>query len=197
VLWAGRGFVGCCRAAGARVVLVIEEAQTLTADAFEDLRLLTNVETPTAKLLQIVLVGQPELAEILARPEQRHLAERVAFHCRIGALSWRERRAYLRHRLACAGGPPAIFTPAARGLLLAASRGVPRRINVVGHTAMLFAFGRGRLRVGLVPLRAALRERRRSLAPTIARRRPIRGAAAWAFAVILAALALPWMRSPW
>ncbi|MGH7789626.1 MAG: ExeA family protein, partial [Candidatus Binatia bacterium] len=131
------GFLRRCEAAGEIAALVIDEAQNLDADTFEQLRLLTNFETYSAKLLQIVLVGQPELAETLRRPALRQVDERVAFRCHIRPLSRRQCRRYLAHRLARAGGSLALFTPAALALLIGAARGLPRRLNVLAHTALL------------------------------------------------------------
>src|SRR5262249_38324070 len=121
------GFLRQCDAEGSIAALVIDEAQNLSAEIFEQLRLLTNFETYSAKLLQIVLVAQPELGAALGRPELRQVNERVAFRCHIRPLSRREERRYVAHRLTCAGGTLALFTPAALTLLFTAARGLPRR----------------------------------------------------------------------
>jgi type II secretory pathway predicted ATPase ExeA/phage tail protein X len=127
--------------------LIIDEAQNLDAETFEQLRLLSNFETFTHKLLQIVLVGQPELEVRLRHPALRALAERVAVHCRLAPLGERESRAYLDYRLLRAGGATRLFERDARDVLLAASQGLPRRINILCHNALLFAYGRGAARV--------------------------------------------------
>jgi type II secretory pathway predicted ATPase ExeA len=154
-------FLRRCATEGGIAALVVDEAQNLDDDAFENLRLLSNFETFTAKLLQIVLVGQPELEARLRRPHLRQVAERVAVHCRLDPLSRRERRKYVEHRLRCAGGSPWLFTRAALRLALRASQGIPRRINIVCHNASLFAYGRGASRVSWARVRAAIRERER------------------------------------
>jgi general secretion pathway protein A len=161
VLDALHTFLRRCDADGAVAALVIDEAQNLDADTFEQLRLLTNFETYSHKLLQIVLVGQPELAATLRRPELRQINERVAYRCRLAPLTAAEARRYLAHRLARAGGAPALLTPAARALLVAAARGVPRRLNVLGHTAFLFAYARGASPVATRDVWAAWRAGRR------------------------------------
>jgi general secretion pathway protein A len=127
--------------------LIVDEAQNLDPDTFEQLRLLTNFETFTHKLLQIVLVGQPELAVRMREPALRALTERVAVHCQLAPLGERESRAYLDYRLLRAGGSTRLFDHDARGILLAAATGLPRRINILSHTALLFAYGRGAARV--------------------------------------------------
>ena len=101
---------------------MIDEAQNLDADTFEHLRLLTNFETYSAKLLQIVLVGQPELAAILRRPELRQVNERVAHRCRLAPLSMAEAQRYLDHRLQRAGAAPSLLAPGARAILITGAR---------------------------------------------------------------------------
>jgi len=154
-------FLRRCDAEGRIAALVVDEAQNLDADTFEHLRLLTNFETYSAKLLQIVLVGQPELAAALRRPELRQIDQRIAYRCRLGRLTFGEAQRYLDHRLRCAGGPPRLLSPAARALLIGAARGVPRRLNVLAHTALLFACGRGAAQVAGRDAWAALRAARR------------------------------------
>ena len=136
-----------CAERGVTATLIVDEAQNLDAEAFEQLRLLSNFETFTHKLLQIVLVGQPELEARLREPALRALAERVAVHCRLTPLGERECRAYLDYRLSRAGGSSRLFERDARDILLAAAEGLPRRINILCHNALLFAYGRGAARV--------------------------------------------------
>jgi type II secretory pathway predicted ATPase ExeA len=145
-----------CAERGYTATLVVDEAQNLDAEAFEQLRLLSNFETFTDKLLQIVLVGQPELEQRLREPALRALTERVAVHCRLSALSERESRAYVDYRLCRAGGSARLFAPAARDLLLAEAEGLPRRINILCHNALLFAYGRGAARVKVPVARLAV-----------------------------------------
>jgi len=133
-----------------RVVLCIDEAQALPTETLEALRLLSNLESGKRKLLQTVLIGQPELDQRLAEPALRSLASRIAFSARLGGLQRDEFAGYLQHRLAVAGwrGAP-VFGPAARLLLWQASGGVPRRANILAHKALLLAYGHGVHRVGL------------------------------------------------
>src|SRR5688572_12403739 len=117
-------------ARGRRVVLVVDEAQNLATDVLEQVRLLTNLETSTQKLLQIILIGQPELRELLARNELRQLAQRITGRFHLNPLSKVESSAYVRHRLRVAGSTSDIFTPAALREIYRLSGGVPRVINV-------------------------------------------------------------------
>jgi general secretion pathway protein A len=183
LLEALEGFLRRCDADGAIAALVIDEAQNLDADTFEQLRLLTNFETYSAKLLQIVLVGQPELAAILRRSQLRQVNERIAHRCTLAPLSRRQARHYVAHRLRCAGGSLALFSRPALAILLGAAAGVPRRLNVLCHTALLFAFGRGATRVRACHARAAIREQRRG---GIRLARPLWRAAGLAVASVMA-----------
>jgi len=142
----------------ASVVLVVDEAQNLSDETIESLRLLSNYETFTTKLLQIVLVGQPELESKLRNPRLRQIAERVAVRCHVNPLSWGDSRHYAAHRLEGVGGGLDVFSPAALRLLLWKARGIPRRINILCHNALLFAYGRTDGRVSLRAARAAVRE---------------------------------------
>ncbi len=144
-------------AAGLRIVLIIDEAQNLSAAALEQVRLLTNLETPTQKLLQIILLGQPELRAQLARPELRQLAQRITARYHLDPLDAGESEAYLRHRWAVAGGSGFPFTrQALRGLHRHAG-GVPRLLNVIAERALLAGYARGEQPIGerLLDLAAA------------------------------------------
>ncbi len=125
-----------------RIVLMVDEAQNLDPDVLEQVRLLTNLETATQKLLQIILIGQPELREVLARPELRQLAQRITGRYHLEALRQRETIAYIRHRLRVAGATREIFTPGAMRELHRLSGGVPRIINVIADRALLGAYTR-------------------------------------------------------
>ncbi len=127
---------------GKIVVLLIDEAQNLPAETFEQLRLLLNFETAKQKLLQMVLIGQPELDERLRTPELRHIEGRVAVRSRLRPLTDGECRAYIDHRLSVAGGDRSLFDVRAVDDLIAACGGIPRRLNVFCHNALLFAYGR-------------------------------------------------------
>ena len=127
---------------GRRIVLMVDEAQNLDADVLEQVRLLTNLETATQKLLQIILIGQPELREVLAKPELRQLAQRITGRYHLEALRKGETLSYIRHRLRVAGATRELFTPGAQRELHRLSGGVPRIINVIADRALLGAYTR-------------------------------------------------------
>ncbi len=145
-------------ATGRRVVLIVDEAQNLSASTLEQVRLLTNLETPTAKLLQIILIGQPELRELLDRPELRQLAQRITGRFHLTPLSADETTGYVRHRLRVAGATAEVFTPRALREINRISGGVPRIVNVVADRALLGAFTREEHRVGATLVRRAASE---------------------------------------
>ncbi|MDZ7748257.1 MAG: AAA family ATPase [Halofilum sp. (in: g-proteobacteria)] len=119
--------------AGKRVIVCLDEAQAMPDETLEALRLLTNLETERSKLLQVVLFGQPELEDKLAKPELRQVRQRIAWSYRLTPYDRDELEAYVEHRLRTAGyrGDP-LFTPAALDALDSASGGIPRLINVIG-----------------------------------------------------------------
>jgi general secretion pathway protein A len=127
-------------AQGRRVVLIIDEAQGLTPEVLEQVRLLTNLETREQKLLQIILVGQPELREMLARTELRQLAQRITGRYHLTPLSSTESRAYVNHRLTVSGAMAPIFTTSALRTLQRMTRGIPRLINIICDRALLGAY---------------------------------------------------------
>jgi len=128
-------------AQGRNNVLIIDEAQNLSAEVLEQLRLLTNLETSERKLLQIILIGQPELRDILARPELEQLAQRVIARYHLGSLSEAETGAYIEHRLAVAGASAmAPFPRQLMRLVHGLAKGVPRRINLLCDRALLGAY---------------------------------------------------------
>src|SRR2546425_995515 len=135
-------------AVGQNNVLIIDEAQNLSADVLEQLRLLTNLETSERKLLQIILIGQPELRAMLARPELEQLAQRVIARFHLEALSEVETSQYVRHRLSVAGLKTANpFDRKAMRRIHRLSRGVPRRINLLCDRALLGAYASGKASV--------------------------------------------------
>ncbi len=135
-------------AVGQNNVLIIDEAQNLSADVLEQLRLLTNLETNERKLLQIILIGQPELRDMLALPELEQLAQRVVARFHLEALSAAETSQYIRHRLAVAGlKGPRPFEHEAVTRIHSLARGVPRRINLLCDRALLGAYSTGKARV--------------------------------------------------
>jgi general secretion pathway protein A len=147
-------------ARGRKTVLLIDEAQHLDFDVLEQIRLLTNLETNSEKLLQIVLIGQPELAQILARPELRQLNQRITARYNLEPLNQDETGAYIQHRLQVAGMSPerVIFTPSVVRGIYKATRGIPRVINVLCDRMLLGAYGRNASRVDHSMLQLAIKE---------------------------------------
>jgi general secretion pathway protein A len=127
-------------AEGRRIIVLVDEAQNLSIDVLEQVRLLTNLETPTQKLLQIILIGQPELRELLDRTDLRQLAQRITGRYHLKPLSREETKGYVRHRLRVAGATEDIFTPSALVELHRLSLGIPRVINVACDRALLGAY---------------------------------------------------------
>lgn len=147
-------------ARGHKTVLLIDEAQHLGVDVLEQIRLLTNLETDSEKLLHIILIGQPELASMLGRPELRQLNQRVTARFNLEPLSREETSAYIRHRLQVAGLAPGTepFPPAVVRGIYRYSRGVPRVINLLCDRLLLGAYGRRATQVSPRLLRAAVHE---------------------------------------
>ncbi len=134
---------------GRKTVLMIDEAQHLDFDVLEQIRLLTNLETNDEKLLQIILIGQPELTDKLSRPELRQLNQRITARYNLQPLNLQETTAYIRHRLEVAGlrGSVSLFESAAVKQIHSLTRGIPRLINVLCDRALLGAYGQQRSRV--------------------------------------------------
>jgi general secretion pathway protein A len=172
-------------ARGHRTVLIIDEAQDLAPDVLEQIRLLTNLETTTEKLLQIILIGQPELIHLLERDDLRQLAQRVTARYHLQPVGQADTRAYILHRLAVAGQKEPIFTEPAMRQVHRAARGVPRLINVVCDRALLGAYTEDQRRVSAAVVKRAARE---VLGP--ARRRRAGAWPGWAPAAAAAALVL-------
>jgi len=131
-----------CAEQDTTAALIIDEAQNLSPEVFEEIRLLSNFETYTTKLLQIVLVGQPELATKLNDRGLRQINERIAVRCHLNPLTEKQARQYIEHRIEAAGGQPELFSSRAIRKIIAQSRGIPRRINILAHNSLLFAYGR-------------------------------------------------------
>lgn len=140
-----------------RVVLCMDESQSMPLETMEALRLLTNLETEKRKLLQVVLFGQPELDRKLELDSVRQLRQRIVFEQRLAGLAEDELAAYVAHRLAVAGyARQPLLAPGATRALHRASRGIPRLVNILMHKAMLLAYGEGSVRVERRHLRAAV-----------------------------------------
>ncbi len=166
-------------AAGERNVLIIDEAQNLTPHVLEQLRLLTNLETSERKLLQIILIGQPELRTVLARPELEQLAQRVIARFHLGALNEAETRQYIQHRMQVSGlRGPLPFSSQAIQRIHEIARGVPRRINLLCDRALLGAYATNQPRVDRAVVDKAAREVFETDAPApVVRRRAARAQA--------------------
>ena len=151
---------------GRRTVLIIDEAQNLSDEVLEQVRLLTNLETAKHKLLQILLIGQPELNDTLARPELRQLSQRITARYHMAPLSRAETAAYIQHRVSVAGVERPLFSKGALNRIYALSHGTPRLINIICDRALLGAYAQTRPVVSaqLVALAAqeVLPHRRRS-----------------------------------
>lgn len=133
---------------GRRVVLVIDEAHQLPDVTFETLRLLTNLETEKFKLLQVVIVGQPELNFRLAQPNMRQLNQRISFSCTLSPMSIAATAGYIFHRIRVADCRSQLrFTDSAIRQICKASQGIPRVINILCHKALMVAYGRGEQRI--------------------------------------------------
>lgn len=146
-------------AAGHNNVLVIDEAQNLAPDVLEQLRLLTNLETSERKLLQIILIGQPELRDMLAQPQLEQLAQRVIAHYHLGPLNEDETESYVQYRMTIAGlSGPSPFSRDAMRTIHRLSSGVPRRINLLCDRALLGAYAQGTKDVSKAMLEHAANE---------------------------------------
>ncbi|MDE2048494.1 MAG: AAA family ATPase [Betaproteobacteria bacterium] len=129
---------------GRNCMLVVDEAQNLSVEVMEQLRLLTNLETAERKLLQITLIGQPELRTMLAQPELKQMEQRVVARYHLDSLSAEDTAHYLAHRLVIAGGQGSLFNKGAVAAIHAWTHGVPRRINVLADRALLGAYAQGK-----------------------------------------------------
>jgi general secretion pathway protein A len=145
-------------AEGRRVVLIVDEAQTLSPELLEQVRLLTNLETSKQKLLQIILIGQPELRELLDRSEMRQIAQRITGRYHLEPLRRDDTRAYVSHRLRVAGAQSDIFTKRAIDALYKHSRGIPRLINVIADRALLAGYTKDQRSVDVKLVSAAANE---------------------------------------
>lgn len=136
--------------AGKKLVLIIDEAQSMSLETLETLRLITNLETEKQKLLQIVLFGQPELDELLRNKAIRQLRQRITFSYALKPLTSKNVADYVQHRLRIAGiGNISIFTALAIKAIHHYSRGIPRLVNILANKAMLSAYGKGASSIGI------------------------------------------------
>lgn len=147
------------RKKGHRVVIIIDEAQDLDSNVLEQLRLLSNLETDTEKLIQIVLIGQPELNKLLDREELRQLRQRITIHWELLPLNLEETRGYIQHRLNVALGRGKVtFTTSALELIYRHSKGIPRMINVLADRSLLIAYTANTKKIGSKIIRQAAKD---------------------------------------
>jgi general secretion pathway protein A len=191
-------FLVAQKLAGRRVVVIVDEAQALAPATLEQLRLLSNLETETQKLLQIVLVGQPELRALLRRPDLAQLNQRITIRWHLKPLDRDETIEYIRHRLRVAGGAAAVgvFTPPSCRLIHRYARGVPRLINIACHHALLIGYTSDQQSIDAPLVRRALAELRQHDGGPRGRRPILWPAVAVAMTAIAATLALV-VLGPW
>jgi len=134
---------------GKRALLIVDEAQNLNPDALESLRMLSNINADKDQLLQVILVGQPQLKKFLTRPDLQQFAQRVAVDFHIKPLDETAVEEYIQHRLKVAGREEPLFTPEACAKIAEASRGVPRTINILCDTALVYGFSAGSEKIDL------------------------------------------------
>jgi len=183
-------------ASGRHTVLIIDEAQNLSAEVLEQMRLLTNLETNEKKLLQIILIGQPELGDLLARHELRQLNQRVVARYHLDPLSQGEIAAYVGHRLEISGGKGQLIPDALMHRLYRLSGGVPRLINVLCDRALLGAYAQGKERVDRATLDQAAREVLHQPPASRWAPRPLTLVAAALLAALALGALLPWSAAP-
>jgi general secretion pathway protein A len=134
-------------ALGHRVILIFDEAQNMSRESLEELRMFTNINAGKDELLQLVLVGQPELRDMVRRPDLTQFAQRVASSFHMTAMDAQTVRGYISHRLKVAGAETEIFSPAAKDLIHEATRGVPRLVNQLCDLSLVYAFTKEQLKV--------------------------------------------------
>jgi general secretion pathway protein A len=177
--------------AGRTVAILVDEAQNLSPTVLEELRMLSNFETDKAKLLQIILVGQPPLREMLINPKMQQVRQRIGLICSLDPLSHKETAAYIKHRLRAAQFQgKRLFTRRAVSSVWKHSHGIPRLINVICDNALLIGYGSGRKRIGRRTIGAAARDLDRSLKGSLGVSGPFKWGWRTAVAVSLVLLGL-------
>lgn len=144
---------------GQRVVLIIDEAQNMSPQTLEELRMLTNVNAQNEYLLHLIIVGQPELRKTLQTNELRQLTQRVSVFYHIGQLSLTEAKAYVAHRLSVVGGNPDLFTPEAIQMVWSGAQGTPRVINTLCDLSLVYGFSAGRECIDAEIVKEVLKDR--------------------------------------
>ncbi|MDP6826224.1 MAG: AAA family ATPase [Pseudomonadales bacterium] len=151
---------------GRPVTLIIDEAQHLGAEYLEQLRMLSNVNTERGQILQTILVGQPELWDLLRKPEMQQFAQRISYDYFLSPLDSAEiTRDYILHRISEAGGNMDLFEPGTFDLIFKATHGVPRLINLVCDTALVYGYGEERRSIGSDLVEQVIKDKERSLSP--------------------------------
>jgi general secretion pathway protein A len=151
-------FLLMCEKMHEKAVIIIDEAQDLSVDVLEDLRLLTNFESNEKKLLQIILVGQPQLENMLKSPQLIQLAQRIGFNCQLFPMNYYETKGYIEKRLEVAGATYPIFTSRAIKKIFMSSKGIPRVINLICDTALLFGSGDEKRKIGRTIIQQVMKE---------------------------------------
>lgn len=146
-----------------RVILIIDEAQNLNEECFEQLRLLTNVNADKHELIQLILIGETHLRDNLKLPQLRSFVQRVAVDCAIENLSLDETSAYISYRLSASGGNGDLFTPAACESIYRATRGNPSKINTICDTALLYGFAEQKTQIDHNLVNIVIREKQRGI----------------------------------
>ncbi len=144
-----------------RTVLIVDEAQNLSINTLEELRMLSNINAEKDQLLQIVLVGQPQLLDLLRSPELVQLVQRISADFHILPLNHTETYEYMQHRLAMAGAKTELFSPAAGGLIAKTSHGVPRIINMLSDTALVYGYAAGAAQITAAIVQNVIDDKRR------------------------------------
>jgi general secretion pathway protein A len=147
-------------AAGKRVLIVVDEAQNMSEKTLEELRLFTNINMGTNFLLQIILVGQPELLEMLQKPSLTQIAQRISVEYHLEALSFEDTHAYIKHRLSAAGGSSSLFDELAIEKIFQFSGGIPRLINVICDNALVYAYAQNLNQIGFGVVMDVVKTRR-------------------------------------
>ncbi len=173
---------------GKHVLLCIDEAQAISMESLDALRLLTNIGTEKRQLLQIVLFGQPELDQNLKQHEIRQLAQRIIFHYKLGPLTRDDLDFYVTHRLGVAGySGSRLFSASAVRTLHSASGGIPRLVNILAHKALMLAYGEGKRQVQASHVRAAVRD------TGAAKAKPMTGILLAGLTLVVAIFAIGWV----
>src|SRR4030095_15632983 len=153
-----KNFLLMCEKINEKAVIIIDEAQDLSVDVLEELRLLSNFESHEKKLLQIILVGQPQLEYILKLPKLTQLAQRIGFNCQLFPMNYYETKGYIEKRLEVAGVIYPIFTSRAIKKIFVSSKGIPRVINLICDTALLFGSGDAKHQIGRAIIKQVMKE---------------------------------------